>query len=393
MGPNAKPAVLLLHNRYRRPGGEERAVAAMIDLLRARGHEVGLLERSSEELAGLPGRSRGAISMLRGGLDPGAVARAVERTGAQVVHAHNINPLLGPRALRAARAAGARVVMHLHNYRLFCAIAIGYRDGELCTRCRGRNTLPGIRLRCRGSLPEAVVYATALARQQPAILRLVDHFVVPSRAAAARLAEFGMPTQRISVLHNFVPAGELADSSSAAQGEQALYAGRLAEEKGVDTAIEAARRSGIPLIVAGEGPDEGRLRRLAAGAPVSFTGRLAADELAQLRRRSALALVPSRWDEPCPYSVIEAMAAGVPVLASRVGGLPEMVGDEAALDPRSPSSWAAAVEDLWSNEEGRRHAGEQALARARELFSEDRFYAGLMDVYARAAEVRERDPR
>jgi glycosyltransferase involved in cell wall biosynthesis len=360
----------------------------MADLLRKRGHGVDLLERSSEMLGGARGRGRAAAAMLRGGLQPDGVTRAVEKAAADVVHVHNLNPLFGPRSLAAARASGARVVMHLHNYRLVCAIAIAYRDGRVCTRCHGRNTLPGVRLRCRGNLPEAAVYGAALGMQQPRVLSSVDRFVAPSRAARERLATLGVPPAGIDVLHNFVPESEFATASEAISGEHALYAGRLVEEKGVDVAIEAARTAGVPLVVAGDGPDRGRLEALAAGAPVRFTGRLSAPELARLRRRTAFCVMPSRWDEPCPYSALEAMAAGLPVLVSDQGGLPELAGEEAALPARAVPAWSDAMAALWRDRDRRVEAGDAMLARARERFGPERFYRGLMDVYERAGAVR-----
>src|ERR1700733_10679638 len=128
--------VLLLHNRYRMEGGEERAVGEIAALLRRHGHDVQTLERSSEGTGDLTA----AAGMIAGGLDSDEVAAAVRELDAEVVHAHNLHPLLGWRALAAARDAGARTVMHLHNFRLFCAIAIGYRDGAPCFRCRGADT-------------------------------------------------------------------------------------------------------------------------------------------------------------------------------------------------------------------------------------------------------------
>ena len=94
--------------------------------------------------------------------------------------------------------------------------------------------------------------------------------------------------------------------------------------------------------------------------------------------------MPSRWQEPCPYVAIEGMAAGLPVLASDVGGLPELVGEQATLPARSPSHWAEAMQQLWADADERRRQGQAALDRARELFGPERFYSGLMDVYARA---------
>ncbi|MGA8363161.1 MAG: hypothetical protein WB709_01425, partial [Solirubrobacteraceae bacterium] len=144
--------VLFLHNRYRTTGGEERTVEDLQWLVREYLHEPAeLLERDSASL----GRTRAAAGLLHGGLQPGDVARAVRLSGARVVHAHNLHPTFGWRALAAARSAGARVVLHLHQYRLVCAIGVCYTRGAECTRCHGRDTLPGVRLRCRGSLSEA----------------------------------------------------------------------------------------------------------------------------------------------------------------------------------------------------------------------------------------------
>ncbi len=377
--------VLLLHNRYRAPGGEERSVEAIAGLLRDRGHAVAMLERASDELEGARGRIRAGAGMLAGGLRPGEVEDAVRRHRADVVHAHNVNPLLGARSLAAAHRAGARVVLHLHNYRLVCAIAICFRDGEVCTRCHGRNTWPGVRLRCRGSVPEAAAYGAGLTLHQRRLAACVDQFIVPSAAALRRLREIGAPVGEAAVLPNFVRDAEVVQSPPAGEPRHALYAGRLVEEKGVETAIEAAAGAGVPLAVAGAGPQEEALRALAGrlGAPVRFLGSLGPEELAEARAAAAFSVIPSRWDEPCPYAAIESLAAGVPVLASSVGGLPEIVGPGHTLPPGAIERWAAEMGRLWRDPPARRAAAEAALARAREVFGEERFYSGLMDVYAR----------
>ena len=129
--------VLFLHNRYRTTGGEERAVEDLLWLVRNELAEPAeLLQRSS---AGL-GRAAAARALLGGGAEPRAVERAVRDTGARVVHAHNVHPAFGWRALAAARSAGARVVLHLHQYRLVCAIGVCFTRGAECTRCHGRDT-------------------------------------------------------------------------------------------------------------------------------------------------------------------------------------------------------------------------------------------------------------
>ena len=369
--------ILLLHNRYRMPGGEERTVADLLTLLRDRGHTVALFERHSATAGALTaGRA-----LLDGGLEPEEVAQAVRGMRADVVHAHNIHPLFGWRALAAARESGARTIVHLHNFRTFCAIGIGYRDGATCFRCRGPNTLPGLRLRCRGSIVQAIPYAIGLRRQQPHVFAHADRFIAVSHATTSRLIELGLPAGKTSTLLNFVPEAQFAPKSRAGEGQYALVSGRLVEEKGFDTAIAAARSAEVPLVVAGEGPDERRLRGLAEGGDVQFTGWLTPEALAQLRERAAVVLAPSRWEEPCPYSVLDALAGGVPVLASDRGGLPELVGPDNVLPVGDFERWRQALISMFSDPERRQRVGVAALERAHANLGEEFYYDRLIDLY------------
>jgi glycosyltransferase involved in cell wall biosynthesis len=345
--------VLFLHNRYRTTGGEERTVEDLQWLVREHLHEPAeLLERDSASL----GRARGAAGLLRGGLQPGDVAGAVRLSGARVVHAHNLHPTLGWRALAAARSAGARVVLHLHQYRLVCAIGVCYTRGAECTRCHGRDTLPGVRLRCRGNLSEAATYGAALSLWQHRLLEQADALIVPSEFARERLRALGapLPWDRVHVLppplralsklsgHGRVLPHENARSESETRS-YALVASRLAPEKGVDVAIAACRIAGIALVVAGEGPELPVLRELAGDGDVRFTGRVNEAELAGLRAGASVALVPSRSAETFGMAAAEAMAAGLPVAASAVGALPELLDEVSLAPPGDAPALAGAI--------------------------------------------------
>jgi glycosyltransferase involved in cell wall biosynthesis len=364
--------VLFLHNRYRVTGGEERAVEDLGWLLREHlGEEVEMLERDSAAL----GRPRAAVALLRGGLAPDDVAVAVRRTGARVVSAHNVNPAFGWRALAAARAAGARVVLHLHNYRLVCAVGTCFNSrGEDCVRCQGRDTLPGVRLNCRATGVEAAVYGAALALWQRRLAAQADAVVVPSRFAAQRLRELHAPLDaaRVHVVPHVVRC--FAERSAAAAGEHVLVASRLAAEKGVEVAVQACAQAGLPLVVAGDGPRAAALR--AAGG-ARFLGRVSARELADLRARAALALVPSRAAETFGLAAAEAMAQGIPVVATAVGALPELVGDDAVVALGDADALAAAARARFGDEQ----AGAAGLRRVRELASPEAVAALLRSVY------------
>ena len=352
--------ILLLHNRYRVPGGEERAVEDLAWLIREHlGEDVEVLQRDSAALS----QRRAAAGLLRGGLGPEEVGEAVRRTGARVVHAHNVNPTLGWRALAAAREAGARVVLHLHNYRLVCAVGTCFTRGEDCTRCHGRNTLPGVALNCRGGSPaEAAAYAASLSLWQGRIAAQVDRFLVPSAFALRRLRELGAPVDdRASVLWSV--QREFADGSRAAAGRHVLYAGRLSHEKGVADAVVACRAGRPAARGGGRRPGRGRAARSSPrAATCASPGASGRSELAELRRDAAVAVVPSRYAEILPLAALEAMAAGLPVVASRSGGLAELVPEEGLFPPGDVDALAARTRRLW----GDAAAGERALAVVRE---------------------------
>jgi glycosyltransferase involved in cell wall biosynthesis len=241
-------------------------------------------------------------------------------------------------------------------------------------------------LNCRGSLPEAAVYAASLARHQPRVFQNVDRFVVPSSYAAGQSALLGVPADRLEVVPHYLPAEAFSDHSRAGEGRHALVAARLAPEKGIDTAIEAAALAGVPLRVAGEGPAAAELAELAArtGAPVEFTGRLERASLERELAGAAMLLMPSRYHEFAGYSALEAMAAGVPVVASSLGALPEIVGAERCVPPNDPRALAALMSTLWADPDLRRRNGDELMARARAHHSEQAYIGRLLAVYAGA---------
>jgi glycosyltransferase involved in cell wall biosynthesis len=371
--------VLFLHNRYRTTGGEERTVEDLLWLVREHlGEPAELLARDSASL----GRSQAALGLLRGGLQPGDVAQAVRLGGARVVHAHNLHPALGWRALAAAREAGARVVLHLHQYRLVCAIGVCFTRGAECTRCHGRDTLPGVRLNCRASLPEAAAYGAALSLWQRRLVEQADALIVPSAFARERLRALGapLPWDRVHVLPP--PVRTFSDRAGAASSASyALVVSRLAPEKGVDIAIAACRLAGLPLVVAGDGPELRSLRELGGDADVRFTGRVEDAELDRLRAGASIALVPSRSAETFGMAAAEAMACGLPVAASRIGALPELLDESALAPPGDAPALAAAIARVLADDA----AGRRDLERIRAVCAPETVARGLASVYGGAA--------
>jgi glycosyltransferase involved in cell wall biosynthesis len=169
----------------------------------------------------------------------------------------------------------------------------------------------------------------------------------------------------------------IAGAPAGAAGH-ALVASRLAPEKGIETAIEACRAARLPLVVAGDGPERARLVDLAAGADVRFTGQVDAERLAGLRAAAGVALVPSRSQETFGLAAAEAMAAGVPVVASRIGALTELLGDDGALvAPGDAAALAAAARARFADAA----AADRGLARVRAVAAPEAVAPALAAVY------------
>jgi glycosyltransferase involved in cell wall biosynthesis len=377
--------ILFVHNRYRTTGGEERALEDLLWLVREHlDEDARLLTRDSASI----GRARAAAGLLGGGLAPAQVADAVRRTGARVVHAHNVHPSLGWRALAAARAAGARTVLHLHNYRLVCAVGTCFTRGADCMRCHGRDTLPGVRLNCRGTGPEAAVYGASLALWQRRLVEHADAVIVPSAFALARLRALGAPlgATPVHVLGHVVR--DVVERSAAAGGEHALVASRLAPEKGVDTAIAACAAADLPLVIAGDGPQRAALELRARGTRTTFVGRVGARQLARLRAQAGLAIVPSRSAETFGLAAAEAMAAGLPVVASAIGALPELCDPGGLVAPGDAAALALAARSRF----GDARAGEAGRRRVIELAAAAAIAPALGAIYDGCSYVKEKRP-
>ncbi|MBJ7459495.1 MAG: glycosyltransferase, partial [Thermoleophilaceae bacterium] len=317
------------------------------------------------------------------------VGDLVRASGANIVHAHNVHPTLGHRALAAARAEGAATVLHLHNYRLFCAIGTVWRAGTDCTECAPHKTARGLIHNCRQSLPEAAVYAAGLARNQAQLIAEVDRFAAPVAQLGDDLAGLGLDLP-LTVLPSWLPDSEFVRESQAADGEYALFVGRISSEKGILVAIAAAAESGVPLRVAGDGPDALRARKLVdeLRAPVDFLGRIDGQALVAARMGAAFAIVPSEWREVLPLSALESLAAGLPLLTSDRGGLPELTESELVTPAGDASALAAVMRRLFDDRAKRSAVGASALERARERYSEAAFVPRLEALYDEALSAR-----
>jgi glycosyltransferase involved in cell wall biosynthesis len=339
--------ILILHSRYLSgpASGENRVAEDEAALLRAGGHEVATWA-PEPEVGGPRELLATAASTVWSRHAAAAVHAEVRRRGAEVVHVHNLFPTLSPAVLRAADEAGAAVVVTLHNYRLMCLPATFLREGRVCEDCLGHGTWRGVRHRCyRDSLAASATLAASLGvHRRLGTFEHVTTFLAVSGFVRSKYLEAGFAPDRVTVKPNFSHDTD----PRTGPGEYFLYLGRLAQEKGVDTLMRAWRTAPGRLVVVGDGPQAGELRRLAPSA-VEFVGQVDADRVAPFLSKARALVVPSRWYEAAPRGITEAYAAGVPVLATRIGALEEAVEDGVTgvlVAPEDPDAWAGAAERL-----------------------------------------------
>jgi glycosyltransferase involved in cell wall biosynthesis len=261
-----------------------------------------------------------------------------------VVHVHGIHRQLSPSILLAARAAGVPVVQTLHDYHHICPADVLLRGGtDVCNprRCGTFWYGPAMSNRCVHESRAASVLSsaeTSFQRLRRVYEKTIARFISPSEFLAQAIADGGWATP-CDVIPNAVPL-----SACASGGGYVLFAGRLSPEKGVDTFLAAAKAAGVQALVAGEGPLESDLRR--RFPEVEFRGRVDGPTVQSLIQGSLACVVPSTWYENAPMSVLEPMAAGVPVVASRIGGIPEIIEDGVSgilVRPGDVSELAAAL--------------------------------------------------
>ena len=375
--------ILHVHSYHVGRGGVEVVFESTTRLLRAHGHEVIEMTRDNADLKsplakiGALGSSIFSLASKRRAWD------LIETHAPDLAYVHNLYPTLSTSVLDACREAGLPVVMAVHDYKLTCPMGQHLRNGSICTKCLDGSVAWSAIHSCKGGRLTSAAYALShgITRMRGAYHRGVDFFVTPSRFAADHLVHAGFDRARITVVPHMCDLP--VETTERADGEYAAFVGRLSPEKGVDVLLAAAKETTIPVRIAGNGT----IATDNAPQNVQFVGSISHDRLPAFYRGARFLVVPSIWFEVFGLIVVEAMFHGIPVIASNIGALPELVENEhnGLLFPAGDAAaLAQAMRRLWDDAPLCRRLGNAGRETAAKKYGPDAFYRRLLAVFDRA---------
>lgn len=385
--------IILAHNRYQFAGGEDVVVQAEKALLESYDHEVLVLEVDNNNIVGAWSKAKAATGAIYSSTSRDLLHTEITQFQPNVVHIHNFFPILSPSVYDSCWNSNVPVVQTLHNYRLGCPNALLFRDGKVCEDCLDKPVpWPGVMHGCyRGSITQSAVVATMLAvhRLRGTWQKRVNAYITLTNFQKGKMIQAGLPEEKIHVKPNFAfDPGSPVDTDVV--GSYALYAGRLSVEKGVATLIDAYMQNDslMPLQIVGDGPLRNtlqeRVQALGLENKIKFLGQQEKTSVLTLMRSAQVLIFPSIWYETFGLTIIEAFACGLPVIASRIGCMMELVEDSVtglhfetgnSLDLAEKMSWAIT----------HKHEIAQMKKNARQVY-ETRYipkynYQQLMNIY------------
>ena len=372
--------ILIAHTRYQQRGGEDQVVDAEVGMLKRRGHDVHLYEQYNDSIRDMPKTQLAARTIWSrdSARQFGKIAASFRPN---VIHVHNTFPLISPSIYWKASSLGIPEVQTLHNFRLLCPQAMLLRDNKVCEKCVNHIPWQAVRYRCyRNSATRTAVLSAMLMvhRTLGTYRSRIAAYIALTESSRRKFIEGGLPAERIHIKPNFVDVDYQPDGARA----DGLFVGRLYPEKGLQQLADAATSvPGATINVIGAGP---LVDMLSKHRSFSLHGWKTPSEVHAAMRRASYLLVPSIWHETFGLIVIEAFANGLPVIASRIGALQELVTDGVTgllCEPGSAADLSKQIAWAESHPGELMEMGQRARREYESKFTSDTNYRTLLEIY------------
>jgi len=384
--------ILMLHNRYLVPGGEDQSSIAEAALLRDHGHDVELLEEDNRRVEQL-GKARTALRTIWSQESYRRIDEKLRHANFDILHVQNFFPLWSPSVYHAATRRGVPVVQTLQNYRLLCVNSFLFREDRVCEECIGRMVpWPGVMHACyRDSRAGSAVVAGMIGfhKMLGTWKKKVRTYIAVSEFAREKYIVGGLPAEKIVVRPNFLSQSPTICGGG---GGYALYVGRLSPEKGIAAMLEAwqAAENPLPLKVAGDGPlKEMVIAAAQKSSAIEYMGPKSLPEVLELMGHAEFLVFPSQWYETMGRTIMEAFGVGTPVIAAKIGGPASMVEHGKTgfhFPPGDVQALRGLVERCGRNPEEMRAMRANARAAFEEKYTSAAGTKSLLAIYRAARE-------
>lgn len=378
--------IIMCHNYYQLSGGEDAVVEAEKNNLIGNNNSVEIFALTNDVITGIKPKLKSALNIHYSNASRQKIREVIKRYSPDIVHVHNFFPLITPSVYDACIENNVPVVQTLHNYRIICPNALLLRDGYICEECINKIPYKAVLNRCyRNSIPgtASVAFMVEFHKRKKTWQNKVNRFIALSEFSKSKFIQAGLPETKITVKPNFTSKNLTVNPETESQEPFALFAGRLSEEKGVDTLMDAWQNLPYSLNIAGDGPlMKPVIKR--GKKNIHFHGMLGKDKLIDEMKAASFLVIPSKWYETFGMVIIEAFSCGTPVLASKIGNMTEIVEDGVNglhFEPGNSEDLADKAKWLFEHPEECRKMGENALKTYEDKYTPEKNYEMLMNIY------------
>lgn len=378
--------ILLIHNKYEKFSGEEAVVESQIKILKEAGHIVITYFRGSDEIKYMFfGKIRSFFLGVYNQRSIRDINQLIKNEKPDLVHIHNLFPLISPVILPVIKSKGISIVMTVHNYRLMCPNGLFFSNGEICEKCAKFNEFSCMKMNCEKSLFKSIGYALRnySARKNKFYANNVDVFACLTEFQKNKLIEYGFDNDKVVVIPNMYDK-HVKDGAKYSNNGYVAFAGRISPEKGVPVLLNAARLlPNIQFKLAG-GMLEGYDKELDTPSNVEFVGMLNKYELPDFYNNSKLLVFSSIWYETFGLTMIESMAFKKPVIASNIAGVSEIVEDGVnglLFEVGNSEDLAKKIRFLYDNPKLANQYGETGFEKMKRLYSKEAYSQNLLNLY------------
>ena len=382
--------ILFVHNHYKLEGGEDQVLSYERDLINRHGHITDTFAITNMQINRFVSKLKTAFYLKYSHEYKQVLLHHISGFNPDIIHAHNLFPLLTPSIYDACIESKIPVVQTLHNYRTICSNALLMRDGHICELCISGSHYNAVLYRCyRNSMLGSLAVAKMLSyhRKNKTWKNKVDCFIALTQFAKKKFIQGGFPEKEIMVKPNFF-AHDRAFCEITNNREGVLFIGRLSHEKGIKTLLNAWKTLDISLKIAGEGPLVGMID-ITTSSKITLLGQIPPSQVTKEMAKAKFLVMPSECYEGFPMVLVEAFAHGLPVIASNLGGMSEIVKNNITglhFEPGNPEDLAKKVLWMYAHPDECERMGKNARNEYEQKYTPEKNYKMLMDIYQKTIE-------